>query len=1143
MCNVDLPSGRLSQIESDFSIFGPIPLVLQRHYRSTMGLPGDLGHGWGHTLGMQLWRDDELSCTFRGSDGRRITIPLPAIAKTTINPAEKVALEYVPQEAIPWPQLRSELTAGALVVHQRESPSLLFDARAQQQKYVWRGVANRAGVLLVVDSDAKGFPSRIADLYGRNLLLTRDSQGRLVEVHLAAVSASARELLVRFKFDANNDLVAAEDAAGLRTYEYDRQHRMVRHTDRCGGACTATYDAAGRCLSTSGPEGVDAKSYEYQPDKKTTVVRNSLGKPSQFVFQDAERVSSTMDEMGNVSRFEYDEQGRLQRVLDPLQCETVFAYHPDGGMAGKVGPAGATTGVEEGALGEVTRLIMPAGAEQKFERDELGRVISMELAGQGSCQIAYGNDGQIAAVQTPHGKKISLKRSPDGRQVIEADDQGVLTEQQLDLHGRLLVSRDAAGAETRYEYDAAGRCTAIIHPDRTSRRYEFDAESRLTKVRDEAGATVGYEYDLAGRRVGIVLPTGQAICCEYDTENRLTGIRMVDGLWHRYEYDDRGLLTRQIFTDGRTEHYTFDGRGMPVKLAGPAESWISAERDAAGRVTRLAYFEGSEKQISLDEGGRWVRIDSNGHILERELTPAGQPVVEKQGDFSLQREFGKAGELLSVTDSFGHKVGYTYDDEGRVVMLQVWPGRWRDEAWQPSGPPRTHNFEYDRVGNQTAWKMPGSKIERRIYDSRRHLVEQTISLGDRVILKRKYAYDPVGRLRTLDDSRIGKREFTYGSLGELQSVKQSTGPLAEFRYDARGDLVQNGWLYDSGHRLRKTSQTEYEYDERGFVVRRRNAQGLDELLYNDQGMLRAIRNPRGQVEYEYDAHSRLLSQNSAAGQCRYFWDSDYLWAYRTRDASLWHLLRMPESFTPLEQARGSESCSVHSDHLGRVLELIDEQGNIVWSDTSGVWGEGRQDSTGVECIFGLPGQIWDADSGLYYNRYRYYQPETAHYLTPDPIGIWGGLDAYRYVADPVNFRDPLGLKCRGKTDDPKLYRGDSRPPSEICADGFKPQNPAAGLTLAQHVEGVPPGGSNWISTTHDPDVAENFGDGKHTYVIDNPGCGTEVDCDPDVIAKYGADPAASEHEIAFDKALPPKRILGWLSPDPAGGAPVFTACP
>ena len=144
----------------------------------------------------------------------------------------------------------------------------------------------------------------------------------------------------------------------------------------------------------------------------------------------------------------------------------------------------------------------------------------------------------------------------------------------------------------------------------------------------------------------------------------------------------------------------------------------------------------------------------------------------------------------------------------------------------------------------------------------------------------------------------------------------------------------------------------------------------------------------------------------------------------------------------------------------------------------------------------------------------------------------------------MNFIDPEGLKCRGKTDDPTLYRGDSRPPNEICSQGFAPQNPSAGLSLAQHVEGVPPGGSNWVSTTHDKSVAEkSFGSGKTVYVVNNPGCGKEVDCDPDVIKKYGTDPPGSEHEIAFDKAIPPSNIVGFYSPTAGGGHSAFQACP
>ncbi len=105
--------------------------------------------------------------------------------------------------------------------------------------------------------------------------------------------------------------------------------------------------------------------------------------------------------------------------------------------------------------------------------------------------------------------------------------------------------------------------------------------------------------------------------------------------------------------------------------------------------------------------------------------------------------------------------------------------------------------------------------------------------------------------------------------------------------------------------------------------------------------------------------------------------------------------------------------------------------------------------------------------------------------------------------------------------------GDGRGPDEICAGGFSPKNPSAGLSVAQHVEGVPDTGSNWISTTHDVDTTKNFGGDGYVYKIANPGCGTEVDCDPDLIDKYGADPTDSEHEIAFNRDIPPGNILGY----------------
>ncbi|EIB3139546.1 RHS repeat protein, partial [Salmonella enterica] len=98
----------------------------------------------------------------------------------------------------------------------------------------------------------------------------------------------------------------------------------------------------------------------------------------------------------------------------------------------------------------------------------------------------------------------------------------------------------------------------------------------------------------------------------------------------------------------------------------------------------------------------------------------------------------------------------------------------------------------------------------------------------------------------------------------------------------------------------------------------------------------------------------------------------------------------------------------HCDHRGLPLALIGVEGSIAWSAEYDEWGN-LLNEAGPQQLIRLPGQQWDKESGLYYNRHRYYDPAQGRYITQDPVGLKGGWSLYNYPLNPVEYIDPLGL--------------------------------------------------------------------------------------------------------------------------------------
>ncbi|WP_277627260.1 RHS repeat domain-containing protein [Burkholderia stabilis] len=176
-------------------------------------------------------------------------------------------------------------------------------------------------------------------------------------------------------------------------------------------------------------------------------------------------------------------------------------------------------------------------------------------------------------------------------------------------------------------------------------------------------------------------------------------------------------------------------------------------------------------------------------------------------------------------------------------------------------------------------------------------------------------------------------------------------------------------------------------------------------------------------EYEYDALGRRVAKHyTQAGGARqttlFMWDGDWM-MQEVRSGRTPHeeqtvtYVPHPDHEGPLTRLGDGQAWHYVTDHLGTPQELYDEQREVVWAADLSAYGRtARRLAHAVDNPIRFPGQYYDRESGLHYNRLRYYDAEIGRYITQDPIGllgVLGGSNHHSYAdRDPVNRIDPSG---------------------------------------------------------------------------------------------------------------------------------------
>ncbi len=400
----------------------------------------------------------------------------------------------------------------------------------------------------------------------------------------------------------------------------------------------------------------------------------------------------------------------------------------------------------------------------------------------------------------------------------------------------------------------------------------------------------------------------------------------------------------------------YDAQGL-LKTEHQGWATLSYQYDAFGRLNGMTLPDGQALAYHRDGQGQLAGIDLNGQVLTRHrMAATGEELEREQGD------------LLSA---------YVYDDEGRLTQHRLHQQRIKDIFYQ-----------------------------------------------------RDYQYDGAGNLKSVQDTRKGLREYVYDPRDRLTGVRGDV--YEQLIHDPAGNLLEQTQSPSpqnnanvQGNRLNMHGDCHYRYDEFGNLVEEARGKGqklVTYYRYDCEHRLIEVERPDGRrFRYEYDAFGRRIAKEDDFKRTGFIWQGDRLIAEETGDDYRSYLYE-PDSFRPLalSEGQGPEQSQVyyyHLDHLGTPQEMTTASGDIVWSATYRAYGSVvKKDIAIVQNPLRFQGQYYDPETGLHYNRHRYYNPANGRFMTPDPIGLAGGLNNYQYVSNPTGWVDPLGVACVPKNE-------------------------------------------------------------------------------------------------------------------------------
>jgi RHS repeat-associated protein len=1117
-CPVSMVTGEELLTLTDGTLDGLLPFDFTRLYRtSAVELDCGMGWGWSHSLAHRLVVEGD-SVIWVDHENRRTTFPQPSAERPTIHNSLSRAAIYLGNE----PQELIVALAG-------EKPRFYHFHNGRL-----KAISDAYGNRLHITRDRQERIQRLDNGAGRSLLLRYERQ------HLAAIEyqtfhPAARDdawrteqTLVSYRYDAGHRLIEASNAAGeSERYDYDNQHVILQRQLAGGASFFWEWEKSGkaaRCIrhwasfsqmdtayTWDDQGGVQVKNFDgseefYVHDDQARLVRRVDPEGGELLkaYDDKGRLITEQRPSGATTRYRYDEVGRLISVIPPEEEPTSYVYR--NGFLHAQGRGDALWTYQRNAQGDVTAATDPDGQTTHHHYDARGRLLSIRYPDTSQHVFVWNSQGQRVEETLPNGARRQFSYDALGRQTRRQDEHGALT---------------------LYQWDAVGRLVQLTLPTGATRAFSYNAYGKITAERDELGRITRYEYaddlHLVSRRIN---PDGTQVKYRYDnTRLLLTDIENESGERYQLDYTPTGLIRQETGFDGQRTAYAYDLDGQlleKTEFGSDGSSLVTAyARDSAGRLLVKTLPDGLKVNYRYDSLGQLVSVDDgHDHPLEFKYDKQGRLITEHQGWGTLRYGYDACGQLNHIRLPDNSKLDYHHAKGGALTAIDLNGARLT-----------SHTFHAGREQQ----RQQGLLLSDYQHDEQGRLKAHAVRQQRQSLYRRDYAYSLNGNLEHIADTRHGQRSYQYDALDRLIRVRHSRDHLPEsFAHDPAGNLLKQdrpGPAKVLGNRLLMQGDRHFDYDAFGNLIRERCGTGqklVTEYRYDCQHRLIGVAlADRRCVSYRYDAFGRRISKTVVGKTTEFFWQGNQVVAESSREHYRSYVYE-PGTFRPLAMLDGKgpkQACPFYYqlDHLGTPQELTDYSGDIVWAAQYSAYGRLTRLNRDTHQVLDQPlrfqGQYFDAETGLHYNRHRYYNPDAGRYLTPDPVKLAGGLNGYRYGLNPTGWVDPLGLSdCPGgdgckrpgvgdedpaenlkvderepatpapETKNQYLYRGDSRESWEIFEAGFEPLGDSTDLYLHALDNRSPP--SFFVSTSISEKAAIKFATGYgfddgYVYVLKN----------------------------------------------------------